>query len=240
MSSAASDPTTRPAADSGTGGETSPTGPGAVRFDPCTRCEARLETPLVCVSCRQILPLDRSPNPYAAFGLEPTFAVDQAALRKKQLQLTRLVHPDFFGGADPALRDMAEHNTAELNRAFELLSDDARRADWLVTSLGGPNQEQERQMPQEFLMEVLEWNEALEEARPSGAHSEERKRLMPLRDELRERRAGLLGRVAEALTPLPAPGAPNLRDVRRMLNAVRYIDRALKEIGELVLFCTPR
>jgi molecular chaperone HscB len=208
--------------------------------DPCTRCEARLETPLVCLSCRQLVPLDRSPNPYAAFGLEPVYAVDQAALRKKQLQLSRLVHPDFFGGADPELRRLAEDNTAELNHAYELLSDDALRADWLVRALGGPGQDDERQMPQEFLMEVLEWNEALEEARPSGAHSDKRKQLIPLRGELRERRAALLEEIASGLTPLPEQGAPALRSVRKKLNAVRYIDRALKEIGELVLFCTPR
>jgi hypothetical protein len=41
--------------------------------------------------------------------------------------------------------------------------------------------------------------------------------------------------VSGLLTPLPAPGSPALKRVRSELNAVRYIDRALSEIGTLRL-----
>lgn len=209
-------------------------------MDPCSNCHSRLETPLVCHSCHHLVPLDREPNPYAAFGLPLAFAVDKEQLRKKQLQLTRLMHPDFFGGENAALRKLAERNTAELNRAYELLKDDAARAEWLVRELGGPTQEAVRDMPPEFLMEVMEWNEALEEARGTDARSPKRMRLAPLRAELTERRRVLLAKIASNLDPLPPIGDPRLVQLRRDLNAVRYLDRALTELAELLLFCTPR
>jgi len=209
-------------------------------MDPCSNCQSRLETPLVCHSCHQLVPVDRAPNPYVAFGLPLAFDVDKDALRKKQLQLTRLMHPDFFGGQNAVLRALAERNTAELNHAYELLKDDAARADWLVRELGGPKEEDVREMPREFLLEVLEWSETLAEARGTDPKSSERARLAPLRNELVGRRAEILERVTGALDPLPEPESPALATIRRDLNAVRYIDRALSDIAELVLFCTTR
>jgi molecular chaperone HscB len=209
-------------------------------MDPCSHCQSRLETPLVCLSCHRMVPVDRAVNPYVAFGLPLGYALDKDALRRTQSRLTRLMHPDFFGGGDPDARALAERNTSELNRAYEILKDDASRADWLVRELGGPSQDALREMPREFLMEVLEWNEALEEARGTDAKSAERARLAPLRAELTARRAALMDKVARALDPLPAHGDPRLADVRRDLNAVRYLDRALSELSELLLFCTPR
>lgn len=209
-------------------------------MDPCSNCHSRLETPLVCHSCHHLVPLDRAPNPYAAFGLPLAFGVDKEQLRKKQLQLTRLMHPDFFGGENAALRKLAERNTAELNRAYELLKDDAARAEWLVRELGGPTQESVRDMPPEFLMEVMEWSEALEEARGTDARSPKRMRLAPLRAELTDRRRVLLAEIASNLDPLPPVDDPRLVQLRRDLNAVRYLDRALTELAELLLFCTPR
>ncbi len=209
-------------------------------MDPCSNCHSRLETPLVCHSCHQLVPVDRAPNPYVAFGLPLAFELDKDALRKKQLQLTRLMHPDFFGGQNAALRSLAERNTAELNHAYELLKDDAARADWLVRELGGPREEDVREMPREFLLEVLDWSETLAEARDTEPKSPERARLAPLRSELVARRKGLLTRVAAALDPLPEPNSPALATIRRDLNAVRYIDRALSDIAELLLFCSAR
>jgi len=125
---------------------------------------------------------------------------------------------------------LAEKNTATLNEAYEELSDDRRRADGLVRRLGGPDEVAERQMPQEFLMEVLEWNESLEDERsqPSPA-------LATLEAELEQRRTSTLQAVANLLTPLPAPGASQLTDVRRLLNALRYLQKTLSEIGALRL-----
>jgi molecular chaperone HscB len=164
------------------------------------------------------------------FGLAPAWEVDRKALRRALLQLQRLTHPDHAGATD-----QAERANAALNHAHEVLSDAFLRADDLIRRLGGPEESAERQMPQEFLMEVLEWNEALDDAAEAAPGSAEREALGPLAEQLRAQREEVLSEVGAALTPLPPSGAADLGPLRRRLNAVRYLSRALERIRELRL-----
>ncbi len=201
----------------------------------CPHCEATLESPLCCTSCKALLTQAETPSPFAALGLSPRWDVDGGELKKNLLRFTRLLHPDFFVGAEQEERELAEQASAMLNQAFETLGNDVARADWLVTHLGGPSEKDERQMPQTFLMEVLEWSETLEEAQASAPGSAQRTALPAFAEELRGKRAEVLEAIATKLTPLPEAGASILKEVRRDLNAVRYLDRALGELEALRL-----
>jgi molecular chaperone HscB len=202
----------------------------------CPRCSAQLETPLGCLACGTLIPVASDASGRVEFeilGLAPAYAIDAADLRRRLLRFSRLTHPDYFATAGKAEKERAERATAMLNSAFALLSDDAARADHLVRMLGGPDENTERSMPKEFLMEVLEWNETLEAARTGDAVPAER--LEELRRELEAKRVEALATVAGILEPLPASGAESLRDARRALNVVRYVDRALAELEALRL-----
>lgn len=147
--------------------------------------------------------------------------VDEAAAKKRLRRYTRLVHPDFYATAGDEQRERAEAHNARLNAAYNLVTNDMARADWIVLHLNGPTEKELGAMPQAFLMEVMEWNEILEE-NALGSQC-----LANLTVELHEHRNALMGSVSAALTPLPEPGAGSLQDVRRSLNALRYVDRAL-------------
>lgn len=200
-------------------------------MNACRSCGSGLTSVLVCEACGDLQPTPSVVDPHAALGLEVGQAVDPEALRKLLLRLQRRMHPDFFGDAPEEVRALAERNTAELNAAHSVLADDFRRADLLVARLGGPDEASERQMPAEFLMEVLEWNETLEAARETGSDE----KVDALESELRDRRGATMGQIEGALTPLPEPGSSGLTDIRRLLNAVRYLDRTLDTLGELRL-----
>ncbi len=201
----------------------------------CRRCGEALESPLVCGACRTLQPVDGEPDPFHVLGLQPTQCLDAREVERRVLRLSRLVHPDVFATAPPEERELAERNTALLNGAREVLVDPVRRADHLVRSLGGPGDDEERQMPQEFLLEVLEWNEALEEARAAEPGSPERAAAAALRGPLSERRERCVAELESLLDPLPEPGSPALVEARRTLNAIRYLDRALSELEALRL-----
>ncbi|HEX6882757.1 MAG TPA: iron-sulfur cluster co-chaperone HscB C-terminal domain-containing protein [Planctomycetota bacterium] len=201
----------------------------------CPSCGQALATPLLCEACGALLAPARAPTPFEAFGLEPGFVLDLAALRRRHLALSRELHPDMHARAEAETRRRAEDGTAALNAAYQVLADEDRRADWLVRALGGPGEDQERAMPQEFLLEVLEWNEKIEEARSAPTGSAERARLDALVPALESERARRRAAVGECLTPLPPAGAPALRRARQELNALRYLERALTEVGELRL-----
>ncbi len=201
----------------------------------CPGCGEQLETPLACASCGLLIGPTSDLTPFEVLALEPAFCLDAALAKKRLLELSRRMHPDYFGGAGEAQRVLAERCSAVLNQAYETLADDIERADFLVRWLGGPAEGELRDMPREFLTEVLEWNEALEEARASAPGSRERARLDPLRAELESARIGALQRLAGLLVPLPARGAPALVTARRELNALRYLSRALDQIEALRL-----
>ena len=200
---------------------------------PCPTCGADLETPLGCHACGVLLQPDETPTPFAAFGLEPAWGVDKKDLKRRLLSCTRLCHPDHHATSPPAVKRLAEEHSALLNHAYEVLLDDFLRADWLTLHLGGPRESEERQMPQAFLMEVLEWNEALEDAERSSAGSPERAALEGLGVTLHREHERQLAGVGAALEPLPERGAPELAGVRRQLNAVRYLSRTLYKIRDL-------
>jgi hypothetical protein len=89
-------------------------------------------------------------------------------------------------------------------------------------------------MPREFLVEVLEWNEALEDARASKTWSPA---VVRLRDELHARRQAELAGVHSLLSN-PLDSSPTqLAQARARLNAVRYLDRSLTDIEALRLAC---
>ncbi len=195
----------------------------------CPACNAELETPLACGACGALIEQEGDVDPFAIFGLERGWQVDQSDLQARLRTFSRLVHPDFYAAAGDAARELAERASALLNEAHDVLSDDFRRADWLVRALGGPSESDERQMPQAFLMEVLEWNETLDAARDAAPGSDARAALERLGPTLQAERADAMQRVGGLLTPLPAAGADALAVLRRELNAVRYLDRALRE-----------
>ena len=197
----------------------------------CTTCGAALELPCACKACGALQPLAGERDPWTELGFEPAFDLDEALLRRRLLSGSRLVHPDFHGG-DEAARALAEAHSARLNRAHAILVDGARRADALVVLLGGPDESASREMPREFLVEVLDWNESLEEARESRSWSDE---LAALSDELLERRAGELAALRALLVPAPPRGDARLALARSRLAAVRYLDRALGELEALRL-----
>jgi molecular chaperone HscB len=196
----------------------------------CPECGEALWTPLGCEACGVLAQWEEAPGAFELFGLAPAWEVDRKALRRALLQLQRLTHPDHAGATD-----QAERANAALNHAHEVLSDAFLRADDLIRRLGGPEESAERQMPQEFLMEVLEWNEALDDAAEAAPGSAEREALGPLAEQLRAQREEVLSEVGAALTPLPPSGAADLGPLRRRLNAVRYLSRALERIRELRL-----
>lgn len=201
----------------------------------CPRCGAERTTPLACDACGVLFRPGDDCGPFEALGFAQAWKLDPAQLRRRLLALSRLTHPDFFADAEAGQRELAERNSALANQSYQTISDDLARADWLVSSLGGPREGELRDMPQTFLMEVLEWNEALEEARDAAPGSPPRERLEALTRELEAARAAALVRLGGLLEPLPERGAPALAAARRELNALRYVRRTLDQIEALRL-----
>ena len=135
-------------------------------------------------------PMDIQNNHFALFGLPERFAIDAAALDRAYRDLQKQVHPDRFAGQGAAEQRVALQWATRANEAYSALRDPLQRATYLCVLRGhDPVDERDTKMPQAFLMQQLEWREALDEARSShddGALDALRAQLDAKRAELRE------------------------------------------------------
>ena len=75
------------------------------------------------------------------------------------------MHPDRFAGDGAAAQRIAMQWAVRVNEAYQRLKDPLRRAAYLCERRGAPIQaENNTAMPAAFLMQQMQWREALEEA----------------------------------------------------------------------------
>ena len=100
------------------------------------------------------------------FSLPQACRLDNALLERHYHALQEQVHPDKFSHLSEAERRLSMQWSARVNEAYQTLSNPARRARYLLSLHGVDIQEETNTaMPADFLMEQMEWREAIEEAR---------------------------------------------------------------------------
>jgi molecular chaperone HscB len=103
---------------------------------------------------------------FELFGLPEQFAQDRAAIDARWKELQREAHPDKFSGQGNAAQRVAMQWSVRINEAYRRLKDPLRRAAYLCELRGAPiDAENNTAMPADFLVEQMEWREALDEAR---------------------------------------------------------------------------
>lgn len=104
-------------------------------------------------------------NDFELFGLPARFAQERSAIDAAWMQLQREAHPDRFADQGAAAQRLALQWSVRINEAHGRLKDPLRRAA-LLCELGGVQIDAQRNtaMPGEFLVQQMQWREALEEA----------------------------------------------------------------------------
>ena len=105
-------------------------------------------------------------NHFELFQLPPRFAVDAGALDAAYRDVQGQVHPDRFVNATDAEKRVAMQWATRANEAYQTLKHPQRRAQYLC-ELNGVDLKTESNtaMPVQFLMQQMEWREALGEAK---------------------------------------------------------------------------
>ena len=104
-------------------------------------------------------------NDFELFGLEQKFRQDRPPIDDRWKELQREAHPDKFAAQGASAQRVAMQWSVRINEAYQRLKDPLKRAAYLCESNGFPvNAENNTAMPAIFLMEQMEWREALDEA----------------------------------------------------------------------------
>ena len=109
-------------------------------------------------------------NDFELLDLPMAFALDRGALDARWKGLQREVHPDRHAAADAQTQRQAMQWSVRINEAYQRLKDPLPRAAYLCELNGAPIQaENNTAMPPAFLMQQMEWREALEDAASAQA-----------------------------------------------------------------------
>lgn len=104
-------------------------------------------------------------NDFELFELPARFSQDRAAIDAQWKALQRQAHPDKFAAQAGTAQRLAMQWSVRINEAYQRLKDPLRRAAYLCELHGSPiNAENNTAMPVDFLMQQIEWREALDEA----------------------------------------------------------------------------
>jgi molecular chaperone HscB len=161
------------------------------------------------------------PDHFELFGLPPRFAIDLDALERAYKDVQARVHPDRFAAGTAAERRVAMQWATRANEAYTTLRSPQKRAAYLVERAGVPiDAEVNTAMPPAFLMQQLEWREALDEARSDPDA------LDALRATMNDERSELLAAIERAID--------DTRDYVQAAALVRqlmFIDRFAAEVN---------
>jgi molecular chaperone HscB len=103
---------------------------------------------------------------FSLFNLPRRFQIDGTALEQVYRDLQSQVHPDKFAHLSEAERRRSMQLATRVNEGYQALRDPLLRARYLLTLHGVDTQEDSNTaMPADFLMQQMEWREALEEAK---------------------------------------------------------------------------
>ncbi len=104
-------------------------------------------------------------NDFELFGLTQKFKQDRAAIDARWKELQREAHPDKFVAQGASAQRVAMQWSVRINEAYKRLKDPLSRASYLCELNGASvNAENNTAMPASFLMQQIEWREALDEA----------------------------------------------------------------------------
>lgn len=102
---------------------------------------------------------------YSLFGLPERYALDLAQLESAYRNVQAQVHPDRFAHRPEAERRVAMQWATHANEAFRALRNPLERARYLLKRRGVEiDAERNTAMSSAFLMQQMEWREAVEEA----------------------------------------------------------------------------
>ncbi len=174
-----------------------------------------------------------APTHFERLGVPRLFDLDATEIERNYLTRSREVHPDFHQQSSAAQQRLSMEMSAAINDSYATLKQPFRRAEYLLALEGGPTASEYKEMAGAFLEEMLELRMEIEELRHEPAQSPQRRNLEMQLGQRSDALVGDLGRWFAELEALPAGDERRrnkLVEVRRVLNAAKYVQGLLRDL----------
>jgi molecular chaperone HscB len=102
-------------------------------------------------------------NYFELFDLPASPFINFATLNQKYIELQRQFHPDNFTNENEAALEEAEEKSAMANKAYAVFKDKNKTLGYFLETNNIIAPDEKYELPKDFLMEVMELNEFLED-----------------------------------------------------------------------------
>ena len=155
---------------------------------------------------------------FELFQLPPAFDIDNETIEQTYRLLAARFHPDKFAAASSFEQKQAVMMAATLNDAYRTLMSPIDRAAYLLKSQGiDADAPEHTGFAPEFLMQQMEWREALEDGRSAGNEAA----LLKLDKEIAAEQQNLFADLGRAFASQQTEEASQLVRQGRILNKLR-------------------
>ncbi|MGF1923283.1 MAG: iron-sulfur cluster co-chaperone HscB C-terminal domain-containing protein [Bacteroidia bacterium] len=102
-------------------------------------------------------------NYFDLYEIPVSFNPDQELIKAKFYALSKKFHPDFYANESQEKQDEVLELSTVNNKAFQVLRDDQKRLHYVLQLKGQLAEGENYSLPQDFLMEMMDVNEAIME-----------------------------------------------------------------------------
>ncbi|MGI8951756.1 MAG: iron-sulfur cluster co-chaperone HscB C-terminal domain-containing protein [Chitinophagaceae bacterium] len=104
-------------------------------------------------------------NYFELYNIPVSFKPDLQLVKKKFYELSRKYHPDFFSNASDEEQTEVLEKSSMINKAYKMFQNQDEIIKYILQQKGLLQEEEKYQLPPDFLMEVMEVNEQLMDAK---------------------------------------------------------------------------
>ena len=169
--------------------------------------------------------MDFTQTHFELFGLPQSYAIDRDQLDAAYRDLQNTVHPDRFAAQPEAEQRLAMQWATQVNEAYQTLKHPVNRGVYLLRLQGiDALDANNTKMAPAFLMQQMEWREAIEDAR-AGKRMEV---LDSVSDDLRAAHRRIEAQLTELIDV-----AKDYEGAREAVRQLRFMDKLIAETGDV-------
>jgi molecular chaperone HscB len=169
---------------------------------------------------------DFSQDHFQLFGLPRAYRLDMPSLESAYRALQSQYHPDRAAALADTDKRFALQAATQVNEAFQTLKSPLARGRYLLALAGVDTQEETNTaMPVDFLMQQMEWREAIGDAKASRQIDE----LESLAKELHKVRQDMEATLAIALDDVP-----NHVEAASVVRKLKFITKLLQGVDDTI------
>ena len=164
-------------------------------------------------------------NFFTLLNLPEAFVIDLKKLDQHYQAIQKEIHPDRFASLNDEVKMESVKKTAQLNDAYQTLKSAIRRAEYLLHLYGfDVNDEKYTVVPQDFLLQQMEWREELE------THKKNKEALKKLAVEVAIKKNERID-----LLPIYFHEKNNIQDAIKIIHELNFIEKIEQHIDDALI-----